>query len=442
MHRKDSGPMKFRAAVRRKSEPAADMRKLLIVEDSKTFSKALHRLLTDEIGLPIVTCASLNELHEVVTEEPEAYGIAVVDLTLPDAPDGEAIDFTVQRGIPTIVFTGSFDVKTRSRIMERDVIDYVLKNNEFALETLVTAVKRALTNRETRVLVVDDMTTARKHLARTLAVQQYSVTEAGSGAEALSLLAANPDIQIVISDYIMPDMDGYELTRKIRRLFAPDKVRVIGVSSTTDIAVSAGFLKAGANDFISRPFMPEELQCRIANNADTLLQLKQLRELASRDYLTGLFNRRHFFENGPNLVKTVQARPSSAVAILDIDHFKQINDTHGHGVGDQVLELVARCLADSVKGTGNLLARIGGEEFAILFPGMNPAAAVRFSDHIRLDISHAALQVGAEKLSITASIGVAEADAEDSFDHCLSAADRALYCAKQQGRNRVCLEGA
>lgn len=430
--------MKYRAAVRRKSELAADMRKLLIVEDSKTVSRALHKLLADETGLPIVTCASLNELHEVVTDEPDCYGIAVVDLNLPDAPDGEAIDFTVQRGIPTIVFTASFDIATRSRIMERDVIDYVLKNNEFALDTLATAVKRALTNRETRILVVDDMTAARKHLGKMLAIQQYSVVEAGSGAEALSLLAANPDIQIVISDYIMPDMDGYELTRRIRRLIAPDKVRVIGVSSTNDIAVSAGFLKAGANDFISRPFMPEELQCRIANNADTLLQLRQLQELASRDHLTGLFNRRHFFENGPRLIKTVQARPSSAVAILDIDHFKQINDTHGHGVGDQVLALVARCLADAVEGTGYLLARLGGEEFAILFPGMDQTTAMRFCDHIRLDVSHASLQVGAEKLSVTASIGVAEADADESFDNCLRIADRALYEAKQQGRNRVC----
>lgn len=273
--------MKYRAAARRRSEPIADIRKILIVEDSKTFAKALRKLLAEEIGLPIVSCASLNELHEVVTEEPEAYGIAVVDLNLPDAPDGEAIDFTVQRGIPTIVFTGSFDLQTRSRIMERDVIDYVLKNNEFALDTLVTAVKRALSNREMRILVVDDVTTARKHLARMLAVQQYSVIEAGSGTEALALLEANPDIQIVVSDYNMPDINGYELTRKIRRLVGPDKLRVIGVSSTTDIAVSAGFLKAGANDFISRPFMPEELQCRIANNADTLLQLKQLQELAS-----------------------------------------------------------------------------------------------------------------------------------------------------------------
>jgi diguanylate cyclase (GGDEF)-like protein len=434
--------MKYRTAVRRKSEPIADPRKILIVEDSRTFAKALHKLLTDETALSVVTCASLNELHEVVTEEPEAYGIAVVDLNLPDAPDGEAIDFTVQRGIPTIVFTASFDVETRSRIMARDVIDYVLKNNEFALDTLVTAVKRALANRETRILVVDDMTAARKHLARTLAIQQYSVIEADSGAEALSLLAANPDIQLVVCDYNMPDMDGYVLTRKIRRLLAPDKVRVIGVSSTTDLAVSAGFLKAGANDFISRPFMPEELQCRIANNADTLAQLKQLQELASRDHLTGLFNRRHFFENGPKLVTAVQARPSSAVAILDVDHFKRLNDTHGHGVGDQLLERVARCLRDSVEGTGNLLARLGGEEFVILFPGMAAADAMRFCDHIRLDISHAALQIGAETVSVTASIGVARVDPADSFDHCLRAADRALYAAKQQGRNRVCLEGA
>lgn len=435
--------MAYRATDRLLQEATADDRKILVVEDSKTYSIALCRRLTEEIGLDLVACRSLNELHEAVTENISAYTLAVVDLNLPDAPRGEAIDFTVQRGIPTIVHTGTFDFETRNRIMERDVIDYVPKDSEFALETVVRAVRRALANRRTRILVVDDVKATRGLLARMLTVQQYDVVEAGSGAEALSYLEANPDVRLVVTDYNMPGMDGYALTRHIRRRFSASGLRVIGVSSSNDRMVSVGFLKAGAHDFISMPFVPEELQCRIASNAETQEQIEQLRNLASRDALTGLFNRRHFFEHAPTLIAEARARwQKSAVAILDIDDFKQLNDSHGHDLGDRALAGVARCLSQSIEGSNSLLARIGGEEFAILFPGLDAKAAMRRADHVRLDVSHETVTLGEHQVALTASIGVAEIDENVSFDQALVAADRALYAAKREGRNRVCVQAA
>ncbi|MBN9436442.1 diguanylate cyclase [Bosea sp. (in: a-proteobacteria)] len=435
--------MAYRASDRLPQEPIAEDRKILVVEDSKTYSMALCRRLRDEIGLELIACRSLNELHEVVTENSTAFTLAVVDLNLPDAPRGEAIDFTVQRGIPTIVHTGSFDFETRNRIMERDVIDYVPKDSEFALETVVRAVRRALANRRTRILVVDDVKATRGLLARMLTVQQYDVVEASSGAEALAYLEANPDVRLVVTDYNMPGMDGYALTRHIRRRFSASGLRVIGVSSSNDRMVSVGFLKAGAHDFISMPFVPEELQCRIASNAETQEQIEQLRNLASRDALTGLFNRRHFFEHAPALIAEARARwQKSAVAILDIDDFKQLNDSHGHDLGDRALAGVARCLSQSIEGSNSLLARIGGEEFAILFPGLDAKAAMRRADHVRLDVSHETVTLGEHQVALTASIGVAEIDENVSFDQALVAADRALYAAKREGRNRVCVQAA
>lgn len=430
--------MAFRAVDRRQSEPASEPQKVLVVEDSRTYALALSRRLEAELRLPIVVCQSLNELHEVVTEDRAAFTMAVVDLNLPDAPRGEAIDFTIQRHIPTIVHTASFDMETRNRIMERDVIDYVPKDSAFALETVVGTVRRALANRQTRILVVDDTAATRKLLAHMLKVQQYRVIEADSGAEALSKLQADPAIRLVVSDYYMPDIDGYELTRRIRRQFASDRLRLIGISSSSDRMVSVGFLKAGANDFISMPFIPEELQCRIASNVETLEQIEQLHSLAARDALTGLFNRRHFFEHAGKLIAEAQAKNlKSAVAILDVDDFKQLNDRYGHDFGDQALAKVARYLAQSVEGSDYLLARVGGEEFAILFPGLDTKAALRLSDHIRLDISHETLLVDDRQVTLTVSIGVAEIDGAGKLDQHLIAADRALYAAKHNGRNRV-----
>jgi len=123
------------------------------------------------------------------------------------------------------------------------------------------------------------------------------------------MLEKDQDIRLVVSDYNMPDMDGFELARRIRRRYPAEQVRVIGISSSTDRTISAGFLKAGAHDFIARPFVLEELQCRIASNAETLLRMRQLHDLAWRDYLTGLFNRRYFFERGPKLIAEITDCP-------------------------------------------------------------------------------------------------------------------------------------
>jgi diguanylate cyclase (GGDEF)-like protein len=422
-------------------EPVPDDRQILVIEDSRTFSLALRQFLQAETGLPVTTCASLKEVSDLIVAAPGAYAIAVVDLNLPDAPRGEALDWTVTHGIPSVVFTATFDLATRGRIMEREVIDYVLKDNEFALPNIVGTVKRALNNRNTRNLVVDDTRTTRKVLARMLSIQQYAVVEAGSGQEALAMLESNPDIQLVVSDYYLPDMDGFELARRIRRRHP--NVRVLGISSSTDRQTSAGFLKAGAHDFVSRPFVLEELQCRIASNVEVLDQLRQLQDLAARDFLTGLFNRRHFFARGRQLVG--EARDMDlpvSIAILDIDHFKRLNDRYGHDGGDQALTAVARTLSIMAERGFNLLARIGGEEFAIIFPGADLAEAERLCEGIRTALAGAPLTIEGEILPLTVSIGVASIGPGDALEAALGLADQALYTAKQDGRDKVRIAAA
>lgn len=430
--------MTQRTAERQPLFRPQDKRRVLVVEDSRTFAIALRQMIEADTGLKVTSCASLKDLSEAILKDQEGYAIAVVDLNLPDAPDGEALDWTVSHGIPTIVFTGSFDAATRARIMEREVFDYVLKDSEFALGNLVNSVKRALTNRETRILVVDDMTTTRRLLGHMLTSQQYTVVEVGSGADALTMLEKDQDIRLVVSDYNMPDMDGFELARRIRRRYPAEQVRVIGVSSSTDRTISAGFLKAGAHDFIARPFVLEELQCRIASNAETLLRMRQLHDLAWRDYLTGLFNRRYFFERGPKLIAEARrADQPTSVAVLDIDHFKRLNDEHGHDAGDEALRIFASELGDVLSGRQHLLARLGGEEFALLLPGLDEGDARILTEAIRENIARRRMAVGSLDLGLTVSIGLAALSNTDSLDTALRRADRALYQAKQTGRNRV-----
>ncbi len=402
------------------------------------FSAVLRHRFQTELNLSVVCCSSLKALHEALAQENHGYSMAVIDLNLPDAPYGETLDCMIEHDIPTIVFTATFDLATRARILERNVIDYVLKDNEFALDNLVSTVRRAISNRKTRVLVVDDVPSARQVLVDLLKAQQYMVVEAGSGVEALAALETFGDIELVVTDHHMPDMSGYELTRRIRHRFGSDRMRVIGVSSSNDRMLSASFLKAGASDFVYRPFVAEELQCRIANNVETLTQMKQLRAAAACDYLTGLYNRRYFYDNGPKLVNDcLRLKMASAVAILDIDHFKRLNDTYGHEIGDRVLRAVANRLQTIFEGSDNLLSRLGGEEFAILFPQMDSTAATKLCDEIRSDISRLTVTADDEDLSVTVSIGVAEIAGYETFENYLNAADQFLYMAKHKGRNQV-----
>jgi diguanylate cyclase (GGDEF)-like protein len=412
--------------------------KILLVEDSRMFSSVLSHRFQTELGLNVTHCASLKKLNEALAVDEHGFTMAVVDLNLPDSPHGEALDVAIAHHIPTIVFTASFDMDMRNRIMERSIVDYVLKDNEFALDNLVSTVRRAISNRSTRVLVVDDIPSARRVLVELLEAQQFKVAEAGTGVEALAVLDEYGDIEVVVTDHHMPDMDGYELTRRIRHRYGSDRMHVIGISSSADRLLSATFLKAGASDFIYRPFVAEELQCRIALNVETLMQLKQLRAAAASDYLTGLYNRRYFYDHGPRIVNEClrHHRPTS-VAILDIDHFKHLNDTYGHEIGDQVLKAVASRLHSLFEGSENLLSRLGGEEFAILFTEMDSRAATAVCDEVRVNLSNLKVNADDEELSVTVSIGVAEIAGYEAFENYLNAADQFLYMAKHKGRNQV-----
>lgn len=411
---------------------------VLVIEDSRTFSSLLGHRFEKEHGFLVTHCATTRAFRETVASGDQSFDVAVVDLNLPDSPDGQILDEVVSMGIPAVVFTADFNREMRERLVERGVADYVIKNNERSVDMVVSAVERTIANRHVRVLVVDDVASARKMLTDLLKLQQFQVFEATTVSEALEMLARHPGIDMVLTDYNMPDMDGYELTRRIRREHGSDRLRIIGISSSADRLLSASFLKAGANDFVYRPFVVEELQCRIGHNIETLLQMRQLRLAAFSDYLTGLRNRRHFFDEGPARVAACLERGDTcSMAMLDIDHFKKLNDTYGHEIGDRVLKAVATRLSSLLEDSDHMLARLGGEEFGILLTGMDCGEASDFCETVRESIADLRVALDDRDITVTASIGVAEVVGLENFSNYLNAADQFLYLAKRYGRNCV-----
>ncbi|MBC7283701.1 response regulator [Hoeflea sp.] len=251
--------------------------RIIVAEDSNVFTSMIGQTLKENFDIDIEVCRSFEELQLAFDYDERPITLAISNINLPGAENGEALGYLADLSIPIIVFTGTFHESTREGILARDIVDYVIKDTVLAIDLLAESVCRFLTNHRHHVLIVDDSATARALLRSRLERFNFKVSAAESGAQALDILKVTPDIGLVITDYNMPDIDGFELTRRLRAVRGSHELRIIGVSSSDNRMLSARFLKAGGNDFMLRPYIDEEFYCRVNQNLDTLDQIKSAR---------------------------------------------------------------------------------------------------------------------------------------------------------------------
>ncbi|UVW27206.1 diguanylate cyclase [Massilia sp. H6] len=291
-----------------------------------------------------------------------------------------------------------------------------------------------------KVLVVDDDAINREVLGELLK-PDYTVLLARNGAQALERAARHaPDL--ILLDVMMPDMDGFEVLRRLRAEAQTAHIAVIFISGLDRPEDEANGLKMGAADYITKPFNPSVVMARVAVHLQVVRQRRMLERLANIDGLTELANRRRFDDIYE--CEWQRARRSAqplSLALLDIDSFKQFNDHYGHAAGDRVLRAVARLAAAGMRGAADLAARYGGEELVLLMPDTNATAAQAAVAGIcqgiaQLRIPHAASTVAPE---LTVSVGGATllAGSIEQSAGLFEAADTHLYRAKQSGRNRI-----
>jgi diguanylate cyclase (GGDEF)-like protein len=299
-----------------------------------------------------------------------------------------------------------------------------------------------------KVLVADDDSTGRRILGRHLEKWGYQVEVVADGEQALARLTAEDPPRLAILDWMMPGEDGVEVCRAVRAQCAEPYVYIIlltGRSSTEDLVEA---LDAGADDFITKPFQPLELEVRLRvgrRSVDLHFELiearEALREQATRDSLTGIWNRRAVLEVLERELARAQRHLDLGrlgVMLADLDHFKQINDTYGHPVGDEVLREVAARMRRFTRPY-DTVGRYGGEEFLVVLADCGDEGVSSVADRLRRCIADTPIATAAGELEVTMSAGVVAAygDMEASADSLIVLADQALYRAKQRGRNRV-----
>ena len=410
--------------------------KVLIVEDSAVILKILKHIAKQILQLEPIFATSMAEAQSLYQQHKEELFAGIIDLTLPDAPNGEMVDYLLEEKFPVVVLTGSYDEKRRESLVKQGVVDYVVKESRYSYCYAVNMLNRLYKNQQIQVLVVEDSKQYRKHIVRLLTAHKYQVLEAEDGLKAMEQLKQHPNIKMVITDYNMPEMDGFELVQAIRRKYEKAEMIIIGLSGEDGGLLSIKFIKNGADDFLNKPFQQEEFYCRITNNIESLEQLHKIQDQANRDYLTSLYNRRYFCEQGEILLKQAKINNTQlALVAIDIDFFKSVNDEYGHEAGDEVLKFFARAM-ENILGRF-VVARIGGEEFCILVPGLTNEKVVNLIDGFKQHVAAQIIDVNDDDiLRISFSAGVTNIKL-DNITTMLNQADEYLYRAKEAGRNMV-----
>jgi len=396
--------------------------KVLVVEDSRAYQNYLTQQLT-AIGCQVYSAETLAEAKHILQQHRE-FRFAVLDYCLPDAQDGEVIDLVLEHKHKAIVLTATFNEDARERFLAKGVVDYLLKNSMASVAYLIPLAKRLLNNDKHHALIVDDSSTVRAHVTQLLEHQYIKTTQAENGQIALERLKQDPTITFVITDHDMPEKDGIKMIQEIRQSYDNNSLGIIGLSGSNSKTLTAQFLKAGANDFLTKPFNQEEFYCRVHQLLNMKEATEELYQLANQDALTGLWNRRFLFAQA---CSTCTAR---SIAMLDIDHFKAVNDTYGHDGGDAALKVIANIL--KIYFPDDIVARFGGEEFCI-------QSHIPFDDfitrieNVRLRIEKTLIKHNSNTIQVSVSIGVCSN--RESLNDQIKLADDRLYEAKAAGRN-------
>ena len=393
---------------------------ILVIEDSIVYQKAIKSKI--EKHLLFATCDTVSTFEELKNSN-KTYDLYICDYNLPDAPNGEHIISLLEKNKDVIVLT-KYENADLDTDLRENVLEYLIKDDNSMLDYLIKFIRRINRNKNLNLLIVEDSLSVRNLEKRILEKLKFNIFEAENGSQALDILK-NGEIDLIITDLSMPQIDGKELIKAVRKTKKMTQLPIIVISSNEDSSIFLKALKLGANDYLKKPFLKEELIIRVNNILDLYDTFKKISSQLQKDSLTGVYNR-FYLENALEGVFNMYEKKS--VAMLDIDYFKKINDTYGHQYGDEVLKDFAKKIKSVVRKS-DIVVRYGGEEFLIFMPNTSKEEAVI----VLLKIKNALKESDEYNYSFSAGI----ADEGETLAEMIKIADERLYEAKRSGRDRV-----
>lgn len=330
---------------------------ILLIDNSRALLRVMKQRLQDELGAEVETVMTPEDLDQALLH-PGRFRLAISNLHLNGTNEGAAVERLLAAGVPTVVFTGSLDERVRSRITGLAVVDYLIKEGPEDIAQIVAVVRRLEAAAGLPVLVVDDSGALRRHISELLRRLGHPVFEAGSGEQALEVLSAHPEIRMMLTDFFMPGIDGGQLTREVRRRRGPAELVIIGLSAATESHLLARLLKAGADDFLSKPFEVEAFTSRVVRALQHQELLRKAQDAAQLDPVTRVLNRRAL---------TAQAEAQAGVVgWVEITAAEELLERHG----DDGLDAVAAAVAQRLRAHfgAATLGRLRDNAFCVVVP--------------------------------------------------------------------------
>lgn len=445
--------------------------KILVVDDMPANLKLLEAKLINEF-YEVVTASSGIEAIKIVENDPP--DLILLDVMMPEMDGFETckrIKKHLMVDIPIVMVTALSEVESRVQGLNSGADDFLTKPiNDMALFARIRSLvrlknmvdelhlrdksKREFSNKagisiedikNAKILLIDDDAAQSKQIVNRLKKLEIEVTVEKVAVEAVKT-ADNSDFDVIIVSSQLEGSDGFRLCTHLRSQDKTNKTPLLITVEESDTNLMVKALDIGINDYLITPLDNNELVARVNTQIrrkryqDALIASHQeSMELAVKDSLTGLYNRRYFDTHIENLIlDSVKKKNSFSLMILDIDKFKNINDTYGHLSGDEIIKNMSKALLKGVRPS-DLVVRYGGEEFVIMMPSTGINNAAKIAERIRkfIEKNYFIIPVDPGKLNCTISVGISELSPSDTRDTILERADKALYHAKRNGRNRT-----
>lgn len=417
--------------------------KALIIEPTRLFQKVIEQVM-NSAG---VECSIFSSGKEALEAHHGEYTFILVSRTLEDISGEVFLQlFGVRHGLGDALSILLTSEKAEGTMLDANKAGYKLVFNKKDISSLEDIVVRIVNSRtlglDANILLIEDTQSVADLVVSLFKANKSSIQHVTQISD-MKIAFQENDFDLVISDYYLKGNEtGDDVITFVREFDDADKssTPILVVSGETNQQKRTSFLRNGANDFILKPYDSDELLVRSSNliaNYRLLKQSKQqqqqLMKLALTDHLTGLYNRHSLNDIGPKYISNAHRHKTPlSLFVIDLDHFKNVNDTYGHAVGDIVLQAVSTVLQDACR-TEDIVARFGGEEFIMMLTNCDMKNALEKGEKLRAAIE----SCKPEDLVITSSIGAAELSADDNFDTLFNKADKAVYEAKETGRNKV-----
>jgi len=427
--------------------------RILVVDGSSVTRAILTRILQEEVtNAEVYPCASGEEALTLLNHS--KYDLVSTALMLPDM-DGLELSSQIRASkthsyIPVIVVSGDADARLLKEGFEAGVTDYFDKSQGYkAFGGFIRSFVQRHSGLIGHILFVEDSATAAAVIQKILEKHGLKVTRFSTGEDALNALEnrredeqGHDEYDMVITDFILEgDMTGGDLLHAIRAKMhmSQQELPVLVLTSSEEPQTQVEVFHAGANDFVNKPIIEEVLIARvralllIKHQYDALKkQAEAMRWIAVTDSLTGVRSKRYLVDNGEAYISNPDYQPVWAM-LLDIDHFKRINDSLGHITGDHVLAEMGEKLNAAFRD--GMVVRFGGEEFCILLPNMNADQMLERAEMLRSEL--ASMKPAGVEISVSIGLACTADHPDDNLTKFLSVADKALYKAKENGRNRI-----